>query len=101
MSGWAARPSTALSAKFMNMKRKIGAVMPQAPGRGRSWTVTLRMAPGLVGGQGNGVPGQRLAIDLRLDEQHADHAAGHQQKAQHDEALLVTQQGREAGLDQA
>src|SRR5260370_26428636 len=100
-SGWAARPSTALSAKLMNMKRKIRAVMPQAPGRGRSWTVTLRMAPGLVGRQGDGVPGQHLAIDLGLDEQHADHAAGHQQHAQHDEALLVTHQGRAPRLDPA
>jgi hypothetical protein len=46
INGWAARPSTALSAKLMSMKRKIRAVMPQAPLRGRSRTVTPRFSPG-------------------------------------------------------
>src|SRR5579883_1715969 len=40
MIGWAASPTTTLSAKFTSMKRKSRAVMPHAPLSGRSCTVT-------------------------------------------------------------
>jgi len=35
MIGWAARPTTTLSAKLMSMNRRSRAVMPHAPLRGR------------------------------------------------------------------
>jgi hypothetical protein len=45
MIGWAASPTTTLSAKLISMKRKSRAVMPQAPLRGRSCSVTFGVAP--------------------------------------------------------
>ncbi len=48
MIGWAASPTTTLSAKLISMKRKIRAVMPHAPFSGRSWTVTGALLPSPV-----------------------------------------------------
>ena len=60
ISGWAASPTTTLSAKLMSMNRKRRAVMPQAPLRGRSCELTCCEVTGalLPGRVGSGLRGR-------------------------------------------